>query len=225
MFKKCRIELLPQSLFQTYPKCVSRHTWITQLIKNISGEKKTYGRSKSGGGVRWGMIMITDSMGFFYAFHLQEIKLHFWGRQSGFQVPENLKQSSFFYIVVHLSVLVSKSVTEEKGTENWLQVGTKCLQKMSALNTLYIMSNQCHYWVKIYSFIKQQLWLLLHWIICLELNTHTNVYFALRPVVVFQIEERWTREGIFWHGVTFNCIHWKAYNTLQACASNVKSEL
>ena len=35
------LEAFPnQSLFQTYPKCVSRHTWITQLIKKRR-EKKT----------------------------------------------------------------------------------------------------------------------------------------------------------------------------------------
>ena len=58
-----------QSLFQTYPKCVSRHTWDTQLIKKHRKKKLpkaiTVLKKEGGGGVRRGMIMITDSMVFF----------------------------------------------------------------------------------------------------------------------------------------------------------------
>ena len=58
-----------QSLFQTYPKCVSRHTSITQLIKKRCKENLcAITVLKKGRGVRRGMIMITDSMGCFYAF-------------------------------------------------------------------------------------------------------------------------------------------------------------
>ena len=60
-----------QILFQTYPKCVSSLTWITQLIKKLLKKKKNYRRSQfskkrgiGGAVVRRGMIMITDSMFF-----------------------------------------------------------------------------------------------------------------------------------------------------------------
>ena len=67
------LEVFPnQSLFQTYPKCISRHTWITQLKKKYYEEKKpkaiTVLKKEGVEGVRRDMIMITDSMGFFYAF-------------------------------------------------------------------------------------------------------------------------------------------------------------
>ena len=54
-----------QSLFQTYPKCVSRPTWIIQLIKKRCKKNlRAITVLKKGRGVRWGMIMITDSMVF-----------------------------------------------------------------------------------------------------------------------------------------------------------------
>ena len=68
--------------FTHTPKCVSRHTWITQLIKKHR-QKKPKGdhsfKKRGGGRVRQGMIMITDSMGFFYAFPNTKL---FWVAQN-----------------------------------------------------------------------------------------------------------------------------------------------